>query len=114
MGGSVAWLGALGGLAGVSSLIGALLALSKAQSERRKIEAEREQIEAGASEKITQTALSLIEPLNLRIAAVERENVALRLALQRYTLGVRILIQQLREHEIDPAWTPEQAEEAPE
>lgn len=59
-------LGTLGGAGGLVTLV-------KARAERKRIEAEREQIEAAASETITRTALSLIDPLSRRITEIECE-----------------------------------------
>lgn len=105
-------------LAAFVSLLGSVAVLYKAhderlkiRSEREKIEAEREQIEACASEKITQTALSLLRPLEARVTALEAENEALRAAVavlrsenEELCEGVRLLSRQVEEMGARPAY----------
>jgi len=52
--------------------------LLKIRAERHKIESEREQIETCASDQITRTALSLIEPLEQRVVVLEAEKARLQ------------------------------------
>ena len=59
--------------AAVAALVVALLGFRKSLAESRKADAEGEKAEAEAAEKLTQIALSLVEPTNRELAAVRRD-----------------------------------------
>jgi septal ring factor EnvC (AmiA/AmiB activator) len=81
-------------LASLVSLIGAVLTLYKAR-------AEREQIEATASETITSTALSLIEPLKVRLREVERELRSSKLRIEELERDLALANRRIAELEAE-------------
>jgi len=53
-------VGAVGGLAGLAALI-------RARAEKRKLDAEADKVDADAAEKLTQIALTLVEPMRAEV-----------------------------------------------
>lgn len=87
----------------IATLVTSAVVLYKARDERKRIEAEREQIEACASETITRTAISLIEPLKLditqarkKIEALEEERGALQDKMQSMQRKIQALFRRVR------------------
>jgi hypothetical protein len=111
-------IGIIGGLAGIATAISLLI---QARANRRKIHAEASQLEAGASEKISDSAINLMSKYELRLAEVEKDlitvkddncrfqrllNSALR-RIEALMKGIKILIEQLEGNHIQPAWRPD-------
>lgn len=69
--------------------------------------AERKKLTADASSVITNTALSLLRPLEERVNAQEQEIDTLRCEVRMLAAGVNLLIGQIRALGAEPVWTPE-------
>ncbi|MFD4294126.1 hypothetical protein ACFWQG_12990 [Rhodococcus sp. NPDC058532] len=69
----LAALGPLGIGVIVAAVVGGLFAFRKTRADAHKATAEGEKAEADAAEKLTQIALSLVEPTNRELAAVRRD-----------------------------------------
>jgi hypothetical protein len=93
-----------------TSLFASLIALVVAIGGVITAIATRRKTAAEASEVITDSAMKLLEPLNKRIAALEKQTEHQEKEIQALRRGVTKLIQQLRENHIDPVWIPEQVE----
>jgi hypothetical protein len=61
-------VGAVGGLAGVSALIKARAERQKLSAEADKVKAETDKTDADAAEKLTQIALTLVEPMQREVS----------------------------------------------
>lgn len=95
------------------TFITAISGLIVAWNTRKKQEAEARREEAEAATKVTDAALSLIIPLQTRLAKVEQElenEIERRRELER---GVNILVNQLRKQGIEPEWTPSREKTVP-
>lgn len=87
-----------------------------------KLLAERRKISADGGEAVTRAALALVEPLERRIAAQDRqlaeqqariaaqheEIAGLRCQMRVVLAGVGRLVEQLRTAGLEPVWTPDQ------
>lgn len=111
-------IGITGGLAGAATAVSMLI---QARANRRRIEAEASQFEAGALGKISDSAISLMGKYESRLAEVENdlkmmkeENYRfkrlLNSAVKRIEAlmdGIKLLIEQLEGNHIQPAWRPD-------
>jgi membrane peptidoglycan carboxypeptidase len=83
----------------VVAVITALAGLIVALSTRRKADAEINRV-------TTDAVLSLIKPLNERVAALEGEVATLRQRVAEFRRGVQILCEQVRQLGAEPLWEP--------
>lgn len=104
----------------VTTITVTVLGLRKMRAEAKKLAAEVETEEVTAADRITDTALKLVEPLKMRIVELEStvaslrerlnkaENMFQRVRQQNIVLyeGVCILSEQLKGKRIEPAWVP--------
>ncbi|HSW63411.1 MAG TPA: hypothetical protein VLH56_08885 [Dissulfurispiraceae bacterium] len=101
----------IGGLAGISVLVLAVIAYFKYRFEIRKITSDARLAEATALESIQRAAIALIAPLERRLDALQAElqaekrcRLEMEITIGRLRKGVGLLIAQLEHHGITPCW----------